>query len=138
MKNGLQNTNESYIRLENKYADILHSIVANILWLSKGGRPDIEPVISFLCTRVTKSTKEEKYKFRRVFQYLKQTIDDKRIMGADSLSQLRTWGNYSYEVQPDLKSHTINGMSFVYVMLHCNSRKQKLNTKYPLRPKHLV
>ena len=61
-KKGLQNVDESSTILEKKYSDIFHSIVANLLWVAKRGRPDIEPVISFLCTRVTKSTKEDKSK----------------------------------------------------------------------------
>ena len=52
--------------------------------------PDTVPVISFLCTRVTKITKEEKDKFRQVIQYLKQKIEDKSIMGQDTLSQFCT------------------------------------------------
>ena len=59
-KKGLQNIYESSKRLENKYADIFHCIVAKLLWVAKRGRPDIEPAISFLYTRVTKSTKEDK------------------------------------------------------------------------------
>ena len=78
---------------------------------------------------MTKSTNEGKYKFRRVLQYLKQTIGDNSIMRSDSLIQLCTWVNATYVLQPGLKSHTGNGMSFVYGMIHCNSTKQKLNTK---------
>ena len=42
----------------------------------------------FLYNRVVKSTKEDKAKLKLLFQYLKHTIDYKRIMGADSLNQL--------------------------------------------------
>ena len=57
---GLQNLYESSTRLEKKVADIFHSIVAKWLWAAKRGRPDIDPAILFLCTRVTNSTKEDK------------------------------------------------------------------------------
>ena len=57
-----QNIDERSTRPEKKDADIFHSIVAKLLLLSKRGRPDIEPAISILCTRVTKSTKEDKAK----------------------------------------------------------------------------
>ena len=56
-KRGMQNIGESSTRLEKKDADILHSIVAKIIWVEKSLRPDIEPYISFLCNRVTKRTK---------------------------------------------------------------------------------
>ena len=70
-KKGLHNIDKNYTRLENKVADILHFIAANIFWVAKKGRPDIEPTISFLCTRVTNITKEDKEKLRRLLQNLK-------------------------------------------------------------------
>ena len=108
---------------------MLQSIFEKLIQVSKRGRPNIEPVISFLCIIITESTNEVKSKFRRVFQYLKQTIGDKRIMGADILSRLGTWVNATYVLQTDLKIHTRNGITFGYGMIHCNSRNQKLNKK---------
>ena len=125
----MQNIDESSTILEKKDADILHSVVAKLLWVAKGGRINIEPAISFLCTRVTKITKEDREKLRLLFKYLKHTINNKRIMGEDSLSQLCTWVDAAYGVHPDLKSHTGGCMSFGYGMVHCNYCKQKLNTK---------
>ena len=54
---GLQNTDESSTRPEKKDTDILHYIVAKILWVKKRGRTDTEPAILLISTRVTKSTK---------------------------------------------------------------------------------
>ena len=102
----MKNIDESSVRLEKKDAEIFHSIVAELIWAETMGRPAIDPTIQFLCTRVTNSTKEDKSKLRRVLKYLKHTIYDKRIMGADSLSQLCTWVDSAYGVHPDLKSHT--------------------------------
>ena len=104
-------------------------MVAKLLWLEKRVRPDIEPNISFLCTIVTNITKEEKEKLRRVFQYLKHTIYDKRIMVADSLSQFFTWVDAACGVHTELKMHTVVCMSFGYGIVHCKSRNQELNTK---------
>ena len=70
-KKGLKIIYESSTRLEKKYEDILHSIVAKLLWVAKRGRPDIDPTISFLCTRETKITNEDKEKLRQLLQYLK-------------------------------------------------------------------
>ena len=83
----------------------------------------------FLCNIVTKSTKEDKAKLRRVLKYLKYIIDDKRTMGEDRISKLCTWVYYAYGSQPNLKSHTSGCMPFEYGKVHCKSRKQKLNTK---------
>ena len=49
----LHNIEESSTLLENKDADILHSIVAKLLLVEKIVRPHINPAISFLCTRFT-------------------------------------------------------------------------------------
>ena len=78
---------------------------------------------------MTKSTKEDTAKLRRVLQYLKHTIDDKMIMGADRLSQLCTWVDAAYGVHPDLKIHTGGCVSFVYGIVHCKSSKKDIKTK---------
>ena len=58
-----------------------------------------------------------------------KTINDKRIIGVDILSKLYTWSNALFGVHLNLKGHTNGGMQFVYWVVHCKSRKQKLNTK---------
>ena len=128
-KKGLKKIYESSTRLEKKDSDILHSIVEKLLWVAKRGRPDIDTAIYFLCTRVNKRTKEDKDKFSQVLKYLKHTIDNKSIMVADSLRQLFPWVDSTYGVHPNLKIHTGACKYFGYGMVHCKSRKQKLNTK---------
>ena len=54
---GPQNVDQSSTRLETKHLDIFHFIVAKLLLVEKGGRPDIESAISVLCTVFTNSTK---------------------------------------------------------------------------------
>ena len=76
---------EIYTRLEKKDLVIIHYMVARLIWAAKRVRTNIEPYISFLCTRANKSTNAYKAKLRRVLQYLKQTIKYKRIIGVDSL-----------------------------------------------------
>ena len=87
------------------------------------------PAIAFLCTIVTKSTKEDKEKLRLLLKYLKHTIDDKRLMGEDGLNQLCKWDDAAYGVNPDFKNHTIGCMSFGYGMVPCKSINQELNKK---------
>ena len=128
-KKGLQNINESYKILEEKYADILHSIVENNNMGRKMGKPSIEIDISFLCTRVIKRTKEKKSNLRQVLQYLKHTINDNMTMGTDSLSQLCKWVDTKYGVHTDLKILTGGCMPFECGIVHCKTNKQKLNTK---------
>ena len=84
-KKCFQNIGDISTIMEQKDAEILHYLVAKLLWVSKGERPDIETYILFLCIRVTNITKEENAKLRLVLKYLKHTIYDKRIMGSYSL-----------------------------------------------------
>ena len=61
-------------------------------------------------------------------QYIKLTINDKRIMGADGLIQLCTWVNAVYGLHTNLKIHNGSCMSFEYGVAYCKSRNHKLNT----------
>ena len=67
-KKCFQNIGDISTIMEQKDAEILHSVVAKLLWVSKGERPDIETYILFLCIRVTKSINEYRSKFSRVLQ----------------------------------------------------------------------
>jgi hypothetical protein len=115
--------------LEKKEAEVFHSVVAKLLYVSIRARPDILLAISFLCTRVSKSTEQDQRKLKRVLEYLKATLHYKYVVGADNMRKLRTWVDASYAVHPDMKSHTGGVMSFGTGGLVCKSSKQKLNTK---------
>ena len=71
--------------LNKENSDIFHHIVAKLLFVSKRARIDIEPTVSFLCTRVAKSTIQDWTKVGRLLGYMKNTIDLPRIIGADRL-----------------------------------------------------
>ena len=106
-----------------------HSIVAKLLWIMKRSRPDLETAIGFLCTRVAKSDDDDWAKLRRVIAYIKCTIDDVRVIGASSLTNIYTWIDASYAVNPDMKSQTGGTMSLGTGVIHAKSSKQKLNVK---------
>jgi hypothetical protein len=98
-----------------------HSIVQKLLYLSHRGRPDIQLTISFLCTRVSRSTTQDWAKLKQLLQYLNDTIELRRILGADDLSVLRTWVDASYAVHEDMKSHTGGAISFGTGAVMCKS-----------------
>ena len=120
---------DAYKSLDQKRADIFHSTVAKLLFIGKRGRPDLEPYIAYLCTRVSKSNEYDWRKLKRVLQFANQTIDDKRCIGAKTLTDLYTWIDAAYAVHPDMRSQTGGVMSLGHGMIHCKSSKQKLNTK---------
>ena len=50
----LQIVNEECKRLTEKKRKLFHTVVANLLYITKWARPDLEMAIELLCTRVTK------------------------------------------------------------------------------------
>jgi hypothetical protein len=72
-------------------SDTFHSVVAKLLFIMKRARPDLETVVSFLMTRVSKSDEDDWRKLKRCLGFIKGTIDDKRIIGADNINDLFVW-----------------------------------------------
>ena len=95
----------------------------------KRARPDLEPTIAFLCTRVSKCGTSDWKKLRHVLQYANGTQDDVRVIGAKSLSDIFTFVDASYRVYDDMKGVTGGCMSMGTGMFHARSSKQKINTK---------
>lgn len=113
---------------ENK-ADIFHSTTAKFLHLMKCVRPDIESSVAFLSTRVSSSTEDDWLKLKWVLQFLKKTIDDEQMIGANGLSDFHTWIHATCAVHPNMRGHTGGCMSLGWGTMHAKSNKQKLNTK---------
>jgi len=115
--------------LSEEKAIMFHHIVAKMLYISKQARIDADLVVSFLCTRVSKSTIQDWNKLKRLMLYLKKTIDMPRILGASRLDTLWTWVDASYGTHHDRKGHTGGVMSLGTGVVNIKSSKQKLNTK---------
>ena len=71
---------------------------------------------------------EDKEKLKSVLKFMKQTINNNRIMGADNLSQLYIWVDSAYRVHPNMKSQSGGGTLFGYRLVYCKSSFKK-NTK---------
>ena len=125
----LLETRDDAEQLDEERKEIFHTVTAKLLYIEKRARPDIETAISFLTTRVDRSDEDDWKKLKRVVQYLKQTIDDVRIIGCNDLRSLYTWVDAAYGVWMNMRSHTGGCMSMGLGMVHCKSSKQKLNTK---------
>ena len=89
----------------------------------------MQTTISFLCTRVTKSTVQDWAKLRRLLSFIYGTINDVRIIGADSLDKIYLWVDTAYAVNNDMKSQTGGNMSMGTGIIHSKCSKQKLNVK---------
>jgi len=115
--------------LEGEEFDTFQSIVANLLYVAIRVRLDMLLPVAFLCTRVTKSTKQDQMKLKHVLEYVKGSIDLVYTMGAESLNKVQSWVDAAYAVHLDMKSHTGGITSFGLGGFMGKSTKQNLNTK---------
>ena len=101
-------------RLSAKPAATFHSIVAKlVLYVATSARVDLLLAVTFLCTRVSKSTEQDEKKLRRVLECGRGTVDLEYTIGADTISAMSTWVDAAFAVHPDmLKSHTGGVISF--------------------------
>ena len=90
---------------------------------------DIDLAVSFLCTRVSRSTEEDWGKLRRLLNYLWDTIDMPRVIGANGLDLMETYVDASYAVHPDMRGHTGGVLTLGRGIVQGKTTKQKLNTK---------
>ena len=110
-------------------SDIFHSVTAKLLFIMKRGRPDIETAVSYLMARVSKSNMKDWEKLKRCLGFLKGTINDVRVIGADSIRDLHVWVDASHAIHENMRGHTGGVMSVGTGTIHCKSSKQKLNTR---------
>ena len=92
-------------------SDIFHSVTAKLLFIMKRGRPDIETAVSYLMTRVSKSNMKDWEKLKRCLGFLKGTINDVRVIGADSIRDLHVWVDASHAIHENMRGHTGGVMS---------------------------
>ena len=91
-------------------------------------RPDIEPSVPFLTTRVKEPDEDNWGKLKHGLGYLKGTLYMKRLMQVDPLSMIRWRVDALYRVHWDCKGHTGAMMSMGKGATVNISRKHKLNT----------
>ena len=71
---------------------IFHRLVAKLLFLSKRARPDIQPKIAFLTTRVINLGKDDRKKLQRVISYLDATINTVKLhLNTNNLNVFHWW-----------------------------------------------
>jgi hypothetical protein len=116
-------------QLDKKRAEEFHTAVAKGLFASKRARPDIQPVIAYLCTRVRNPNQDDWRKLLRLIQFLNGTRDDDLTLSADNLNVIKWYVDASFAVHPDFKSHTGAVMTYGQGAIQSISRKQKLNTR---------
>jgi Reverse transcriptase (RNA-dependent DNA polymerase) len=127
--NYLFNVNPKCERLDSETAAMYHHLTAKLLYLAKRVRPDLQPAVSFLCTRVQSPDKDDWKKLGRCLTFLRDTKHEPLTLSADGSWTIRWWVDASYAVHPDMKGHTGATMSLGQGCVYSMSTKQKLNTR---------
>lgn len=115
--------------LEKSKAEIFHTMVAKALFLCKRARPDIQPTVAFLCTRVKNPNQGDWNKLLRLMRYLAGTTEMVMTLSADKTRSTKWHADAAFAVHPDFKSHTGATLTMGKGSVVSTSRKQKLNTK---------
>ena len=127
--NHLFQVNKDAQKLDQATADLFHRITAQLLYLGKRARPDLQTAVSFLTTRVTSPDQDDLRKLGRCVRYLRRTKHYPLTLQADSMLSIKWWVDASYGVHPDLRSHTGGTMSLGKGAVYSSSIRQKLNTR---------
>ena len=104
--------NKDVEKLYQRRGYVFYSCVAKILLIMKRSHSDMELAINFLCTRVSKSDVDDWEKLKRELPFLRDAIDDERIIGSEQLGERFVWINRNHAVYPNMRGHTRGSMSF--------------------------
>ena len=110
-------------------AETFHTMVAKGLFLCKRARPDIQPTIAVLSTRVKSPNESDWKKLIRLMEYLNGTKELMLRLWADDLRVVKWYVDASFAVHPDYRSHTGAAMTLGEGAVIGLSKKQKLNTR---------
>merc|ERR1712151_922010 len=106
-----------------------HNVVAKAIFLSKRSRPDIQPTVAVLATRVREPSESDWNEMVRLLKYLNGTRNKCLTLRVDNLNILKWYVDVSFGVHPDFKSHTGGVLTMGHGAIISMSRKQELNTR---------
>ena len=93
-------------KLSEEVGKTFHSRVAKLLYMALRTRPDILVAVSFLSTRVTKSTVQDWDKLERVLRYINMTPDLGVVLRAEEGLKVMGHVDASFAVHPDMKGQS--------------------------------
>ena len=114
--------------LSPKERDEYHTVTAQLLYLSKRARPDMQTAVAFHCTRVKCPDKDDDKKLARSIRYLERTKYLPLILKANENGVIEWWVDASFAVHEDMRSRTGMHMSLGSGAIYGASVKQKINT----------
>jgi hypothetical protein len=99
------------------------------MFLCKRARPDINPAIGFLSSRVKEPNEGDWNKLLKTMGFLKGTVDDVLKLEADDTQTLSWYIDAAFAVHADMKSHTGAVFTMGKGALVSDSRKQRANSR---------
>ena len=115
--------------LGDKDRERFHSLVAQLLYLSKRVRPDLLVAVSFLTKRVLSPQQDDWNKLQQAVRYLRQTSHMGIVLESENTMAVSAFIDASYGVHSDMKSHTGCVIGIGGGPVYAKSSGQKLNTK---------
>ena len=103
--------------------------MAQLLYLSKRARPDIQIAVPFLCTRVREPNTDDYKNLVRVTKYIQGTIGLPMMLSIDKSVNIKWYVDTVFAVHKDIRSHTVGFVTMATGVAYMQSRKQKLDTK---------
>ena len=115
--------------LDPQRAEIFHHLVAKLLFLTQRVRPELQPAVPFLTTRVKCADLDDWKKLGRVIKYLRKYPKLALTLEAESLTIVKHYIDASYAVHRDMRSHTGALTTLGKGAIITMSNRQKLNTR---------
>ena len=120
---------EKYRKLFPEYqAQHFHHTVAQLLFLCMISRPDIQPLVTFLTTRVRYLDEDDWGQLKQGLKYLKCTLYTNMYLCADSINMISLWVDALYATHWEFDNNTVEVMLMEASEILSFSRKQNLNT----------
>jgi hypothetical protein len=109
--------------------ELFHTFVAKGLFLCKRARPDIQPAIALLATRVQSLNKQDWSKLLKVLAHLNHKSEEVLILQINNSPCIKWYVDAAFAVHHDKKSHTGANMTLGNGSIYSMSTKQKINTR---------
>jgi hypothetical protein len=115
--------------LDDERRTVFHTFVMKSMFLCKRARPDINPVIGFLSSRVKEPNEGDWNKLLKALGFLKGTVNEVLTLEADDTQTLSWYIDAAFAVHADMKSHTGAVFTMGKGALVSDSRKQRVNSR---------
>ena len=122
-------TDPEATKLGSEQATLFHHLTAKALFLCKRARPDTQLAVGFLCSRVKEPDVDDWKKLRRLFQYIRGTLELGLTLEADEVMVAKWWIDASFAVHPDCRSQSGAVLSLGKGAPYSGCQKQKVNGK---------